>query len=56
MRGNLSLVLSGSDVTPSNFVRMSLYDIRVLQARTKQVVAIDGRVERGIYTPNTQYP
>ena len=30
--------------TPSNFVRMSLHDIRVLQGRTKQVVAIDGRV------------
>ena len=44
MGGNLSFVLSGSDVTPSNFVRLSLHDIRVLQRRTKQVLGIDGRV------------
>ena len=44
MGGNLSLVLSGSAITPSNFVRMSLHDIRVLQGRTKQVVGIVGRV------------
>ena len=44
MGGNLSLVLSVSNVTPYNFVRMSLHDIRALQGRTKQVVGIDGRV------------
>ena len=43
MGGNLSLVLSVLDVTPLNFVRMSLHDIRVLQGRSKQAVGIDGR-------------